>query len=84
MYFQYENEYLVKRRIYDGTSGELADIVEKLEDDIYDVLHTTHILHINDKRRIFRPTCPPRRLQRPLVPHRTPRTQKPRRGDSRV
>lgn len=41
MYFQYENEYLVKRRIYDGTSDELADIIEMLEDDIHDVLHTS-------------------------------------------
>ena len=41
MYFQYENEYLVKRRIYDGTSDELADIIEMLEDDMFDVLHTS-------------------------------------------
>lgn len=41
MYFEYENDFLVKSRIHDGTSGELADIVEKLEDDIYDVLHTS-------------------------------------------
>lgn len=41
MYFEYENDSLVKSRIHDGTSGELADIVEKLEDDIYDVLHTS-------------------------------------------
>jgi hypothetical protein len=41
MYFQYENEYLVKRRIYDGTSDELVDIIEMLEDDMFDVLHTS-------------------------------------------
>lgn len=41
MYFEYENEYLVKRRIYDGTSDELADIIEMLEDDMFDVLHTS-------------------------------------------
>ena len=41
MYFGYENEYLVKRRIYDGTSDELADIIEMLEDDMFDVLHTS-------------------------------------------
>lgn len=41
MYFEYENEYLVKRRIHDGTSDELADIIEMLEDDIFDVLHTS-------------------------------------------
>ena len=41
MYFEYENDSLVKSRIHDGTSDELADIVEILEDDIYDVLHTS-------------------------------------------
>jgi hypothetical protein len=41
MYFEYENDSLVKSRIHDGTSGELADIVEMLEDDIYDVMHTS-------------------------------------------
>lgn len=41
MYFEYENDSLVKSRIHDGTSGELADIIEMLEDDIYDVLHTS-------------------------------------------
>lgn len=41
MYFEYENEYLVKSRIHDGTSDELADIVEMLEDDMFDVLHTS-------------------------------------------
>ncbi len=84
MYFQYENEYLVKRRIYDGTSDELADIIEMLEDDMFDVLHTTHILQINDKRRIFRPPCPPRKLQRTAFPHRDTRTKRPQRRDARV
>lgn len=41
MYFEYENDFLVKSRIHDGTSDELADIVEMLEDDIFDVLHTS-------------------------------------------
>ena len=41
MYFEYENDYLVKSRIHDGTSNELADIIEMLEDDIFDVLHTS-------------------------------------------
>ena len=41
MYFEYENDSLVKSRIHDGTSGELADIVEMLEDDMFDVLHTS-------------------------------------------
>lgn len=41
MYFEYENEFLVKRRIHDGTSDELADIIEMLEDDMFDVLHTS-------------------------------------------
>ncbi|MBF1060401.1 MAG: hypothetical protein HXL31_05950, partial [Prevotellaceae bacterium] len=41
MYFEYENDYLVKSRIHDGTSDELADIVEMLEDDMFDVLHTS-------------------------------------------
>lgn len=41
MYFEYENEYLVKSRIHDGTSDELADIVEMLEDYMFDVLHTS-------------------------------------------
>lgn len=41
MYFEYENDSLVKSRIHDGTSGELSDIIEMLEDDIYDVLHTS-------------------------------------------
>lgn len=41
MYFEYENDYLVKSRIHDGTSDELADIIEMLEDDMFDVLHTS-------------------------------------------
>ena len=41
MYFEYENDFLVKSRIHDGTSDELADIVEMLEDDMFDVLHTS-------------------------------------------
>lgn len=41
MYFEYENDSLVKSRIHDGTSDELADIIEMLEDDIYDVQHTS-------------------------------------------
>lgn len=41
MYFEYENDSLVKSRIHDGTSDELADIVEMLEDDMFDVLHTS-------------------------------------------
>lgn len=41
MYFENENDSLVKSRIHDGTSDELADIIEMLEDDIYDVLHTS-------------------------------------------
>lgn len=41
MYFEYENGFLVKRTINDGTSDELADIVEMLEDDMFDVLHTS-------------------------------------------
>ncbi len=41
MYFEYENDCLVKNRIHDGTSNELADIIEMLEDDIFDVLHTS-------------------------------------------
>ncbi len=40
MYFEYENDFLVKRTINDGTSDELANIIEMLEDDIFDVLHT--------------------------------------------
>ena len=41
MYFEYENDSLVKRTINDGTSDELANIIEMLEDDIFDVLHTS-------------------------------------------
>ena len=41
MYFEYENDFLVKSRIHDGSSDELADIIEMLEDDIFDVLHTS-------------------------------------------
>lgn len=41
MYFEYDNDSLVKSRIHDGTSGELADIIEMLEDDMFDVLHTS-------------------------------------------
>lgn len=41
MYFEYENDSLVKSRIHDGTSDELADIIEMLEDDIHDALHTS-------------------------------------------
>ena len=41
MYFEYGNDSLVKRTINDGTSDELANIIEMLEDDIFDVLHTS-------------------------------------------
>ena len=41
MYFEYDNEFLVKRIIDDGNSDQLSGIIEMLEDDIYDVLHTS-------------------------------------------
>ena len=41
MYFEYDNDSLVKSSIQDGTSDELANIIEMLEDDIFDVLHTS-------------------------------------------
>ena len=41
MYFKYDNEFLVKRIIDDGNSDQLSGIIEMLEDDIYDVLHTS-------------------------------------------
>ena len=53
MYFEYENDSLVKSRIHDGTSGELADIVEMLEDDIYDVLHTSPEEHDSERFQLW-------------------------------
>jgi len=41
MYFEYDNDSLVKSSIHDGPSVELSSIIEMLEDDIYDVLHTS-------------------------------------------
>lgn len=41
MYFKYDNDSLVKSSIHDGSSDELSRIIEMLEDDIYDVLHTS-------------------------------------------
>lgn len=41
MYFEYGNDSLVKSSIHDGPSVELSSIIEMLEDDIYDVLHTS-------------------------------------------
>ena len=41
MYFEYENDYLVKSRIHDGTSDELADIIEMLEDERFLLLGET-------------------------------------------
>ena len=84
MHFEYDRDKLVEDDIKHGTSDEISAVIEILEEDIEDALPTPHILHINDKRRIFRPPCPPRELQRTAFPHRDTRTQRPPRRDARV